>query len=718
METNPETGDGTEEVVDASETVEELDITTAGIDELLAEHSSLGEEVTALRELPQTIANDAELAAAIERKNAVTKAINVLRTHTAPTEEPLAEAKSEADVEPEAAADNEEVVEPETAEVVSEAAPAVDAVAGDTPASPVDAGTSMDQTSEPVAAEAATPEVPAPASDAVEEAPAAPTVAVSEEAPQIAPDAEAPVATELAAETETETAPAASEAVTPEGEPATTHDVINDTATSTTEVTTVETPLNPTGDSPQPSAESAVVEAAQTILETGELVGAHVASAGAPARPSGPPAHPTRPTVQYEAGGGQTKFSQGRPLSFAEIGEAMNSIKTRRATPGSGPVDGIIASIPAFEDAGDALGVDVLNKGKTPEQNSALMRESADNFQMKRAGREPRVAAICDPLDILRDIPQCGETDTPFADSFPQRPIARLGFQYIPGMSAAAVDDGVAIWSEQDQLDIVDDDSSTWKPVVDITCADPIEAKAEEITVGARVDTSTSMSQPEHVEEFIHKLRVQRARRREQYLLGKFDGLAGGYTFEANYGAVAGLIEAVGSLMPSLVYGERLDQGDYDLVLEPGHREKLVIDETSRVFGDNERERWINIQAMLKDLLGVGKITLLRDFKGASNFHAVRANGTSGALTRLRDVNRVRLLPASAFLYGATGEEATGWQTDPQLVRQNRTQFFSTEWILLAKHGCHPAAWVDLTSCGNGSRAAGIEPVDCTTQGS
>lgn len=708
METNPGTGDGTEEVVDSTE-VAELDIATADIDELLAEHEARKAEVDELMGMPVSLAQQADLAAAITDLNEVAHAINAIRSAVVPPivdipDEPVAVDDTS---EPETAETDETETEAETSVVDETDAPVIEVTDAATTVAPI-AHADVDE--EEIADEAAT--------DTVAE-PTEPDVALPAEAPaeaETAPVADAPEATEPVAETVEEATPVATEPVTPEGEPANIEHGDAITA-QTPEDTTVDTPLNQTGDSPEPTnADSAVVEAAQNILMSGDLVGAHVAGVGDDERPNGPMGQSRLPVVEYEAGGGQTKFSQGRKLSFADIGEAMQSIKSRRATPGSGPQDGIIASISAFEDLSD-LSVDVLNGDRTPAQNSALMRETAENFGAKRLGRAPRTAAICDPLDILREIPQCGEVDTPFADSFPQRPISRLGFQFIPAMSAIAVDDGVAVWTEDDQAAIDDDDSSTWKPVVDIECADPIPARAEEITVGARVDTSTSLSQPEHVEEFIHKLRVQRARRREQYLLGQFDDLAGGYTFEANYGAVAGLVEAVASLMPSLLYGERLDQADYDLVLEPGHREKLVLDEVSREFGDTAQQRWMNIKAMLTDLLGVGKIIVLRDLK-TGTLNAPRAQGTSGALARLRDVNRVRLNPAAAFLYGATGEEATGWQTDPQLVRQNRTQFFSTEWILLAKHGCHPAAWIDLTSCGNGSRAAGIEPVDCTTQGS
>jgi hypothetical protein len=407
------------------------------------------------------------------------------------------------------------------------------------------------------------------------------------------------------------------------------------------------------------------------------------------------------------------------PLSYSDIGQAMQSVKSRRPSPSGGSLSGVVASLPDFESTPD-LGVAVLSTRRTAEQNTADINETVDAWRQAREGKLPRTAAICAPLDILRDIPRCGVVSTPVADLFPQRPISRLGFQYIPQMELADTDSGVAVWTQADQDLIDDDDSSTWKPVVDIVCADPILVRADEITVGARVDNSTEMSQPEHVEEFMHKLAVQRARRREQYILGELDALSSAYTYTSNYGALSGLLDAINSLLPRLTYGERLDEGDYDLVLEPGHMQKLFNDENSRVYGDTTAARKAAILAKLKDECGVSRIVVSRDFRtGGFTYGAVNPPGDSAdALPTLQDANRVRLVPSSAFLYGATGEQATGWQTDPQLVRQNRTQWFSTEWVLLAKHGCHPAAFIDVLACGNGSRANGIAPVNCVGQAS
>ena len=37
---------------------------------------------------------------------------------------------------------------------------------------------------------------------------------------------------------------------------------------------------------------------------------------------------------------------------------------------------------------------------------------------------------------------------------------------------------------------------------------------------------------------------------------------------------------------------------------------------------------------------------------------------------------------------------------------------FSAEYFLLAKHGCHPAAYLDITSYSSGGRAGCVSPTN------
>ena len=426
-----------------------------------------------------------------------------------------------------------------------------------------------------------------------------------------------------------------------------------------------------------------------------------------------------RPTVSHLAKGGQTTFAEGTPLDMTALGQVISEIQAGGRDNGSG----IVAALPGF-DVTQGMPHEVLTSRMSAADATALIDETVAAHKEARKARlagqdiDAVTAAICTPLDIIREVPECGVTLTPFSDIFPQRGIGRLGFQYFPQMALIDTDPNVNIWTDEDQDAVDEADTATWKPAPLIECLPAVPVTAEELVAAAQVDNSTQISQPEQVVQFMHKLAVQRSRRREQYLQGKFDALASGYTLTGGYGAMQTILET-GELLERLVYGERLDEGDYDLVLEPGHMRKLCLDESARVYGDTLAQRKAAIIAKIKDELGVGDVVVLRDFRTGGGYAALNEPGEAAtAMPRLFDSNRVRFVPTSAFIFGATGEDSTGWETDPQLARQNRMQWFSKEWLLLAKHGCHPAAYIDVTSCASGARAAGIEPVDCTSQDS
>ena len=436
------------------------------------------------------------------------------------------------------------------------------------------------------------------------------------------------------------------------------------------------------------------------IIEQAEGVVAEALVAGVGERPVAP-AGPERVKVAYTAGAGQSAYSQGVALDMAGLGRAFESRKQIQPGPDGRVTQAVVANLPAFEDTQE-LGVPVLSDRNTAAQNDQIITEAVEAWKAVRAGTPmAHTAAICDPLDIIREIPEVGVTDTPFANLFPQRPIGRLGFTYTPASTIASTNGAIAVWTEDDQADVDPDDSSTWKPCVDITCSSPVEVKAKELTTCATVDTMVEMSSPERVREFLHLMGVQRARRREQHILDLWDDTASGYTFSGTYGTLPSLVQALHTVLPQLLYPEREDAANYDLVLEPGFVNKLTYDEFNKSFTDPR-----DALAALREATGLNAV-VLRDFVGASPFQTPPTPGGGAAtLAEIPDANRVRIVPAGAYIYAATGEESTGWQTDPQLARQNKRQVFSAEWVMLAKHSGSPAAYIDITSVGNGSRAA------------
>jgi len=433
--------------------------------------------------------------------------------------------------------------------------------------------------------------------------------------------------------------------------------------------------------------------------------GSHVASTERPVAPT-----VVRPTVAYVAGAGQSAFAQGVALDdYAALAEAWESRRTTiKPDSTGGQARAVVASLPSF-DSTPGLEVESLSRNNSTTHNDALIAESVAAWEAKQAGAEmaPHTAAICDPLDIIREIPEDGNNSTPFSDLFPSRPASRLGFTYTPASALSVAASGVTVWEQSDQDSVDDTDPSTWKPAVHIECSSTVEVKAKELVTAATVDTNTEMSSPERVREFMGKLATARARAREQHMLGLFDATAATYS-QANVnteGTVIAIVRAVLQLLPVLTYGERINEQSYQLVLEPGTSQKLALDNVAV----GQKESVANALAFITAETGLSTVQLSDFGVGGNAFTtAVQAAGGSDVIDVLPGVDRLRLVPAGDYLYSATGEQSTGWQTDPQLARQNRMQAFSAEWLLLAKHGVAPAGILDVTSVATGIRTAAV----------
>lgn len=479
-------------------------------------------------------------------------------------------------------------------------------------------------------------------------------------------------------------------------------------ATEDTTITSEETAVSDET-TPAPEAPEAV-EVAEQLVEAGAPELAMAASAGRPTTPAVPAIE--RPAVAYVAAAGQRAYQQGEELDWSSMARAFDSIRNLRPGPDGVQARAVVAGLPAFEDT-PGLPVEMLTIDNTTVQNDRLIAASVEAWRAERNGEgTAHTAAICTPLDIIREIPTCGETDTRFTDLFPQRPIGRLGFTFTRGSAIADVDDAITLIDIDDFEAALDEgDPSTWKPCIPIDCATPTTVTAEELVTCVTVQDSTEMSSPERVQEFLHKVRVQRARRREQIQLTRWDETASGFNFSGRngVGAVPTFVEAVETMVPQLAYPERLDETDWEVVIEPGYLNKLTIDLHMVCNPVEMAAARADTLAMLRNLTG-RRITVLRDFKGANPFQTAPAAGQEDDLDYLPDTDRVRFVPASAYIYGSTGEEQTGWQVDPQLLRMNRKQMFSAEYFLLAKHGCHPAAYIDITSYASGGRGGCVTP--------
>lgn len=507
-------------------------------------------------------------------------------------------------------------------------------------------------------------------------------------------------------------------------------------------------PAAPAGDtSKAPTADATAPTPASAAAPAGAPM-AHAAAVGTDAvltppdiggGPPPPSTVPARPNVGYVAAAGQNEVQAGQPVDFDGIARIANASKGIDGS--KGKVLAHLAALPAFEDMGDAIGVPLLSRMASVGENDRMIDEAVADWRMRDAlarakpGEQPRfrdgkiaalpdgrTAAICDPLDIIRTIPDCSMDADPLGDSLPQRPAGRLGFQYTRGVSLSALSGGVTTgWDDAQQALVNVTDQGTWKPCIDIDCPNPEPIRADEVIACVRFDVTTEISNPEWVQDVLSKLAALRVRNRTQDLLAKADLLSSRYTFESayGYGAFPALVEAAMSVVARGVYAERINPADYNLYLPPGLVETLVTDMVGRAYSD-PTARAEAIASVVADVEAVTGLTTVRlwDVVGANPFAALNAPGAApAALPSLGcegDMDfTVRFLAPESALFFSTGEERTGLESSPELMRQNKVQWFSREFVGLARHGCHPWFSVDLTLAANGARTGFNEPVPC-----
>lgn len=462
-----------------------------------------------------------------------------------------------------------------------------------------------------------------------------------------------------------------------------------------------------TVDAPPADAPDPVVVEAVTAAVTGEAMD------GPPATPP-PNSEPARPRVAMRAAAGQPE--QDSTVDFAALGEMVQ----RNRKGGWGRP--ILASIPAFEDTPE-IRERMLSSDNSTSSNDRIVREATEEWltSFTAAQAEPaRTAAICDPLDIIREVPDCTTSATPFADSLPSRPAGRLGFTVTPGMSLADVASGVGYWTEEDQAAVDDDDSSTWKVCVAVECPTPTEVKAEAVTACLTFDNTTDMSNPERIRDALSKMSAQRARATEAKLLALADDESYQFTATAPYGSLDGFIHTVLTTLAQGTYAERIGDSPYLAFLSPGLLETFVIDRDHKksLAGFESGAVIAYIEGELAAAGHNVRLVKLLDVAigDGAPFHALPAVGTPTDLPQLGGSFRpsvVRLIAPTSALYFSTGQIDVGVQRSPELNRRNKAQFFGEEYVGLTKHGCDPWFRLEVTACPTGSRAEDSQLIEC-----
>lgn len=461
---------------------------------------------------------------------------------------------------------------------------------------------------------------------------------------------------------------------------------------------------------PLPAPEMALASATPPRPSAAQIAAARGSQPAAAQQAS---AAPARPRAALLAATSTDRVAVGDGMSLADLGEALDRVKgSKQATR--------VASIQAYEEDPAFAGM-VIGRGSV-EQNTEDVRATREAWSAARRGEtlDARMAAICEPLDVLRDVPDAFNTSEPVREMFPSRPGSRLGWQFLASVGLADLDGAAGLWDEDDQDAVNPDDSATWKPCLVVDCPTPQSIKAEAVVACLLWNNTQEMSNPENIANLMNALRALRARIKEGRILQRIDALSHRYTLEGEYGATVTVIDAVNRALAQATYLNREEETMYDVVLPPGLVSLLRIDLASRGY---EGINVTDALAYVRDRVNVGRVVQSldpslgtgADAEPSLPFTALNAVGQAAIpLPSLDDTYRIRVLDPGAALYSETGQLNVGTSTDSSLLRQNRTQYFTEEYLMLAKQG--PAPWfaIDVDLCGNGARAGFVEPFVCT----
>lgn len=428
-----------------------------------------------------------------------------------------------------------------------------------------------------------------------------------------------------------------------------------------------------------------------------------------------------RPRVAMMAGASTEIVPAGSSMDWAQLGQAFDRAKRGRSG------QAILASLPSFEEMGAFDRADMLSSDHGASFNDRLMSEAQRAWKARRRGEtvEAKVAAICGPLDYIRDIPDAFSTAEPVSGIFPSRPAGRLGYQFTPSVVLSDVASGVTLWDETDQGNVDPTNSATWKPCVEVECPSQTEVRAEAVPACITFDITTEMSNPERIANATRALMAVKARTKEARVLQVIDSLSHAYSFEGAYGALPAVIEALNTIIAQLTYANRLDDPDYTLIVPPAVAQLLTIDRASRAYGA-EAETSDVLTYLRSNVDGVSEVVRSLD-ASAGTAGADEPGLPFSALPTVGQANRIplpwiscatyrlRLVAPEAALYSETGEVNVGVGRDTNLQRQNRAQYFTEDFFMLAKSGPQPWATLDIQLRADGSRAGLVEPVGCAS---
>jgi hypothetical protein len=354
-------------------------------------------------------------------------------------------------------------------------------------------------------------------------------------------------------------------------------------------------------------------------------------------------------------------------------------------------------------------------------RNSAIENTMLMSTKPEHNALQPLTAAACycGPFEVDKSIRTLGMDDRPVAGLFASRPVTGP-FQYIQDLNLGDVAAGVNLWTCADQEGVVDGDPGTYKPIVELGCADPVTVDPYAIVAAGRVSLFQQVSHPELVDDFITKLGIQYARLAEQALLDKLRADSTVLTYGlAGMGLLHEIEGVLGHLSGLAGYTRRIDWNNYALILPPGLMDALITDEHRRGFSRGANRAAITSQ--LREL-GVGQIIEARDADSTAEANYTAAAGTfvdPGNTVAFDPCNAigtwtVNVVPVSAYSRGESTLVEAGYQRDATLTRQNMVQWFMEGHEYLEKMSPDvPSFTLELTGAGTGGTSALVDPEAC-----
>lgn len=460
--------------------------------------------------------------------------------------------------------------------------------------------------------------------------------------------------------------------------------------------------------------EAEMAEAVAASAALGNTVNATAATAGAniatrvAERAAGPVARPAQARRSIQAAASHGQFNAGAPLTLGEIGTIATDLAMDKGRLGSNQAVVRVNSnhdLVMRADAGARTNTAALNTylAQVDEQNREGGVVTADAF-------DP-----CGPPDILRDVPECLNTESYVTNWFRTVPTEHGAIEFYQPLGMADVANSTTVWGQSDQ-DLVDaDDTDTWKPCATIGCLPTVTVGVEEIVQCLCMPVFNHMTSPEVVGSAMAAMRAVLARTRDGHLLGLYDELSSAYTYDATaqnpLGATIDIYDLLGRLLGMTAAANReLDLSAYTLAVEAGFMAHLTLDNT---MACNPRLASEAAQSLFGSL-GIGNIAVTPDWSDAdgsgpySAFLPINPPGDVAIALPARPQSwKLRLFSPSDFAMLSPGTEDLGIVPDLNSKRQNKLCWFGATWQGLAKLGCRPAYNVEVSNlAANGKRAA------------